>query len=55
VFPYTAAISRRLDLDHTIPYLHPDKRRSAASNQNRQPRTPHPPESPTQTHGGWQV
>ena len=24
MFPYAAAISRRIDLDHTIPYLHPD-------------------------------
>jgi hypothetical protein len=25
VFPYAAAVSRRLDLDHTIPYLSPDR------------------------------
>ena len=25
VFPYAAAVSRRLDIDHTIPYLSPDK------------------------------
>jgi hypothetical protein len=24
VFPYAATVSRRLDIDHTIPYLHPD-------------------------------
>ena len=25
VFPYAAAVSRRIDLDHTIPYLSPDR------------------------------
>ncbi len=25
VFPYAAAVSRRIDLDHTIPYLNPDR------------------------------
>jgi hypothetical protein len=25
VFPYAAAVNRRIDLDHTIPYLSPDK------------------------------
>ena len=25
VFPYAAAVSRSIDIDHTIPYLHPDK------------------------------
>jgi hypothetical protein len=25
VFPYAAAVSRRIDMDHTIPYLSPDK------------------------------
>ena len=25
VFPYAAAVSRRIDIDHTIPYLSPDR------------------------------
>ena len=25
VFPYAAGVSRRMDMDHTIPYLSPDK------------------------------
>jgi hypothetical protein len=37
IFPYAAAVSRLIDLDHTIPYLNPTR-----TNQNRQPRTPHP-------------
>ena len=48
VFPYAAAVSRCIDVDHTIPHRSPDRRRSAGPNQNRQPRTPHPTESQTQ-------
>jgi hypothetical protein len=25
VFPYAAAVNRRIDLDHTIPYISPDR------------------------------
>jgi hypothetical protein len=41
VFPYAAAVSRRIDLDHTVPYL-PKPGRGARPTQDRQPRTPHP-------------
>ena len=56
VFPYAAAVSRRIDIDHTIPYLSPDRGGPPGQTTNRQPRTPRPP--PPQTAkptAGWQV
>ena len=48
VFPYAAAVSRRIDVDHTIAYLSPDRGRAARSNPDRQPRTAHTPPSQLQ-------
>jgi hypothetical protein len=45
VFPYAAATTRRIDLDHTIPYLNPDK--GGPPGQTRIG-NPHPPPPPTQ-------
>jgi hypothetical protein len=42
VFPYAAAVSRSIDIDHTIPYLSPDKGGPPGQTRNREPRTPHP-------------
>jgi Domain of unknown function (DUF222) len=55
VFPYAAAISRRLDLDHTIPYLHPDNGgppgQTRIGNLGPHTRRHHR----HKTHGGWQA
>ena len=55
VFPYAAAVSRRIDLDHTIPYLSPDKGgppgQTRIGNLGPQIRYHHR----IKTHGGWQV
>ena len=55
VFPYAAAISRRLDLDHTIPYLHPDNGgppgQTRIGNLGPHTRRHHR----HKTHGDWQV
>jgi Domain of unknown function (DUF222) len=55
VFPYAAAVSRLIDLDHTIPYLSPDKGgppgQTAIGNLGPHTRYHHR----VKTHGGWQV
>jgi hypothetical protein len=33
VFPYAAAVNRSTDVDHTIPYLSPDRRWAAPGNR----------------------
>jgi hypothetical protein len=55
VFPYAAAVSRSIDLDHTIPYLSPDK--GGPPGQTRLGNLgPHVRRHHNQkTHGGWQV
>ena len=44
VFPYAAAVSRRIDVDHTIPYLDPDKGGPPGQTRigNLGPHTPYP-------------
>jgi len=55
VFPYAAAVSRRIDVDHTIPYLSPDRGGQPGQTQigNLGPnvRRSHN----LKTHGRWQV
>jgi hypothetical protein len=55
VFPYAAAASRRIDLDHTIPYLSPDKGgppgQTRIGNLGPYVRRHHN----YKTNGGWQV
>jgi hypothetical protein len=55
VFPYAAAVSRRIDIDHTIPYLSPDKGgppgQTRIGNLGPHTRRHHR----FKTHGGWQV
>jgi Domain of unknown function (DUF222) len=55
VFPYAAAVSRHFDIDHTIPYLSPD--RGGPPDQTRignvGPHTRY--HHRVKTHGGWQV
>jgi hypothetical protein len=55
VFPYAAAVSRRIDVDHTIPYLNPDRGgppgQTRIGNLGPQVRRHHR----HKTHGGWQV
>ena len=55
VFPYAAAVSRRIDLDHTIPYLNPDKGgppgQTRIGNLGPHARRNHR----LKTHAGWQV
>jgi hypothetical protein len=55
VFPYAAAVSRSIDVDHTIPYLSPDK--GGPPGQTRIGNLgPHVRRSHRyKTHGGWQV
>jgi len=55
VFPYAAAVSRTIDVDHTIPYLSPDK--GGPPGQTRLGNLgPHIRRNHNQkTHGGWQV
>jgi hypothetical protein len=55
VFPYAAAVSRRIDIDHTIPYLIPDH--GGPPGQTRIGNLgPHTRRSHRyKTHGGWQV
>jgi hypothetical protein len=55
VFPYAAAVSRRIDLDHTIPYLSPD--RGGPPGQTRIGNLgPHTRRNHRhKTHAGWQV
>jgi Domain of unknown function (DUF222) len=55
VFPYAAAVSRSIDIDHTIPYLHPD--RGGPPGQTRLGNLgPHIRRNHRQkTHGRWQV
>jgi hypothetical protein len=55
VFPYAAAVSRRIDLDHTIPYLHPEKGGPPGQTRigNLGPHTRH--HHRLKTFGGWQV
>ena len=54
-FPYTAAISRRIDLDHTIPY--PTPTNGGPPGQTRIGNLgPHTRRNHRhKTHGGWQV
>ena len=55
VFPYAAGVSRRIDVDHTIPYLSPDKGgppgQTRIGNLGPHVRRTHR----LKTHGGWQV
>jgi hypothetical protein len=55
VFPYAAAVSRRIDLDHTIPYLDPDEGgppgQTRVGNLGPHVRFHHR----LKTHAGWQV
>jgi hypothetical protein len=55
VFPYAAAVSRSTDIDHTIPYLSPDKGgppgQTRIGNLGPHVRRHHN----YKTHGGWQV
>jgi hypothetical protein len=55
VFPYAAAVSRSIDIDHTIPYLNPDKGgppgQTRIGNLGPHTRDHHR----IKTHGGWQV
>ena len=55
VFPYAAALSRRIDIDHTIPYLSPD--RGGPPGQTRIGNLgPHTRRNHRhKTHAGWQV
>ena len=55
VFPYAAAVSRRIDLDHTTPYLSPDRGgppgQTRIGNLGPHVRRTHR----LKTHGRWQV
>jgi hypothetical protein len=55
VFPYAAAVSRSIDIDHTIPYLSPDRGgppgQTRIGNLGPHIRRHHR----LNTHGGWQV
>lgn len=55
VFPYAAAVSRRIDVDHTIPYLDPDKGgppgQTRIGNLGPHVRFHHR----LKTHAGWQL
>ncbi|MET0996050.1 MAG: hypothetical protein ABWY20_19085 [Mycobacterium sp.] len=55
VFPYAAAVSRRIDLDHTIPYLSREKGGPPGQTRigNLGPHTRH--HHRLKTFGGWQV
>jgi hypothetical protein len=55
VFPYAAAVTRSLDLDHTIPYLDPDQGGPPGQTRigNLGPHTRH--HHNLKTHGRWQV
>ena len=55
VFPYAAAVSRRIDLDHTIPYLNPDQGGPPGQTRigNLGPHTRY--HHRLKTHAGWQV
>ena len=55
VFPYAAAVSRLIDLDHTIPYLSPDQGGPPGQTRigNLGPHTRY--HHRLKTHGGWQV
>jgi hypothetical protein len=55
VFPYAAGVSRRMDIDHTIPYLSPDQGgppgQTRIGNLGPHVRRNHR----VKTHGGWQA
>jgi hypothetical protein len=55
VFPYAAGVSRRMDMDHTTPYLSPDKGgppgQTRIGNLGPHVRRNHR----RKTHAGWQV
>jgi hypothetical protein len=55
VFPYAAGVSRRMDMDHTIPYLSPDRGgppgQTSIGNLGPHVRRNHR----HKTHAGWQV
>ena len=55
VFPYAVGVSRRMDIDHTIPYLSPDEvgppGQTRIGNLGPHVRRNHR----VKTHGGWQV
>jgi hypothetical protein len=55
VFPYAAAVSRSTDIDHTIPYLNPDKGGPPGQTRigNLGPHTRY--HHRIKTHGGWHV
>lgn len=54
-FPYTAAVSRKIDIDHTIPYLSPDRGGPPGQTRigNLGPHTRY--HHRVKTHSGWQV
>jgi Domain of unknown function (DUF222) len=55
IFPYAAAATRKIDIDHTIPYLHPERGgppgQTRIGNLGPHTRRHHN----LKTHGGWQV
>ena len=55
VFPYTSAVSRRIDVDHTIPYVDPDEGGPPGQTRigNLGPQTRH--HHRLKTHGRWRV
>jgi len=55
VFPYAAAVSRRIDVDHTIPYVDPDEGGPPGQTRigNLGPQTRH--HHRLKTHGHWQI
>ena len=55
VFPYAAAVSRRIDVDHTIPYVDPDQGGPPGQTRigNLGPQTRH--HHRLKTHGHWQI
>ena len=55
VFPYAAAVTRTIDIDHTTPYLSPERGGPPGQTRigNLGPHTRH--HHRIKTHGGWQV
>jgi hypothetical protein len=55
IFPYAAAVTRRIDIDHTIPYLNPERGGPPGQTRigNLGPHTRY--HHRIKTHGGWQV
>jgi hypothetical protein len=55
VFPHTAAVNRRIDLDHTIPYISPDRGGPPGQTRIGNPGPYLRRHHNHKTHGGWQV